>query len=58
MARIITVKDPKTGHEETREWPDGFKAMVVCDDGYYLDGTVGYRNGTIIATIKKIPDGE
>lgn len=56
MARIITVKDPKTGVEETREWPDGFKAMVVCDDGYWLANTVAYRNGTIVATIKKVPE--
>ena len=50
--RIITVIDPKTGESETIEHPDGFAAVVICDDGYYLDGVTKYASGTIVATVK------
>lgn len=56
MSRIITVKDPKTGEEETVEHPDGFSAVVICDDTHYLEGITQYRNGTIVATIKRVPE--
>lgn len=57
MSRIITVKDPKTGEEDTTEYPDGFAATVICDDTHYLDGIVKYANGTFVLTIKRIPEG-
>jgi hypothetical protein len=57
MARIITVKDPKTGEESTIEHPDGFGAVVICDDTHYLEGITKYGNGTFVATIKRVPEG-
>lgn len=51
--RTITVTNPKTGDTETIEHPDGFAAVVICDDGYYLDGVIKYATGTIVATVKR-----
>lgn len=51
--RVVTVTNPKTGETETIEHPDGFGAVVICDDGYYLDGITKYATGTFVVTIKK-----
>lgn len=53
--RVITVTDPRTGESETIEHPDGFGAVVICDDGWYLDGIVKYATGTFVATVKRVP---
>lgn len=53
----VTVTDTETGETGTQDVLPGQYCLITADP-LYLDGEVAYRNGTVVLTLKRRPDGE